>query len=151
MTRLRRSATCTSSGSERRQAGRPERTDETHRWRRCSRASVRAAESVLEVLLDATLDDRVQQTPNRSQMLLPQQGELDQQLRRPADVRQVLIAIRKGEPVVAGKRDSGTCRGGSDVVLEREISRPPLGLDCRSKAGNETLLGHRRLQKQHRV
>src|SRR4029434_2351182 len=73
-------------------------------------ASVRAPESVFEVGLDPMRRDRLQQIPDRGQVLLPKHRKLAHQLIRPADVRQILVAVWKRHPVVARKGDAGACR-----------------------------------------
>src|SRR5262245_56516845 len=67
-------------------------------------ASVRAAEPAIEILLHLIRGDRRQQAPDGGQVLLSKHRELGDQLRRSADTREVLLATRKSQPVVAGKR-----------------------------------------------
>src|SRR5262245_11572388 len=107
-------------------------------WRRekgfCTvHASVRAPESVIEVRVDVILDDRLQQVPDGGQVLLAKHGKLVQELRSPADICEILSAVRKGEPVVARKGDACSCCAGSFVVLERKIRSPWLGFNRRGE------------------
>src|SRR5262245_10898062 len=90
----------------------------TRYWRRTGRrsadalsriASVRAPESVIEVRVDVILDDRLQQIRDGGQVLLAKHGKLVQELRSPADICEILSAVRKGEPVVARKGDACSC------------------------------------------
>jgi len=98
---------------------------------------------VVKERLDAILHDRVQQIRDSGQVLLPENGKLGHQLRSPANVREVLVAGGKGQPVVARKGDACSGRGGSTITLERKVRRPWLGLHGRNEARDEALLRSR--------
>src|SRR5262245_18659566 len=101
---------------------------------RTGRPSVRAAEFVIEVRLDAIPGDRLQKIPDGGQVLLPKHGKLVNHLRGPADIRKILLAAWKGEPIVARKGDACSCRGGSSVALERKVRSSRVGRDRGGKA-----------------
>src|SRR5215510_16595604 len=88
-------------------------------------------------------------------MLQSQRGKLRQQLwRRIPQVDQVLVALRKRVPVIAGKRDPGFGGRWGSVVVERDVGRrrtPGKGARRGGQAGNELLFARRRFQEQHRV
>src|SRR5262245_45241298 len=105
-----------------------------------------------DVLIHFAFLNRLQETRYCLKMLLPQRSKLRRQLRRQVRyVRQVLGAIGKRNPVVAGKGDAGFGRRWLPVVVERDIRGCGSGIRRGEQASNESLLRRRRLEEQHRI
>jgi hypothetical protein len=85
-------------------------------------------------------------------MLLPQQREGRQQLRgRVIEICQVLVAIRKGNPVITWKGDASLDRRWFAVVVERDIRGPGSGAGCGEESVNKPPCRRGRFEKQHRI
>ena len=77
---------------------------------------------MVEVLIDLVPVQRLQKIRHRLKMLLPQRPKRRQQLRRRViEVGQVLVASRKGNPVITWKGDASLGRRRFAVVVERDI------------------------------
>ena len=85
-------------------------------------------------------------------MLLPQRRKRRQQLRRRViEVGQVLVASRKGNPVITRKGDASLGRRRFAAVVERDIRGAGSGAGCGREAVNEPPFRRGRLEKQHRI
>ena len=107
---------------------------------------------MIQVRIDISFVDSLQQIRDGRQVLLPQGGESIQECGRSfTEVNQVLVSRRKSNPVVAGESNTGFGGGRTAVVVESFVRGPWIRTRGRRESGNEFMFRRCGLEEHHGV